>query len=162
VFVDYLIRPSVDALTTILHSYEHEASEWPQLYQQDSYFTTTYQLLGTGTNVTNFHIQDKFLCHIGHLCVPAKEHANMIWEAHYSQMAGHIGMEKTVVVLQKHFYWPKLRQDVSKYMRSCIACNCEASHQEARIIHPSPYSREALGIHLDGLHVYPFVHQERQ
>jgi hypothetical protein len=27
-----------------------------------------------------------------------------------------------VVVLQKHFYWPKLRQDVNKYIRSCTAC----------------------------------------
>jgi hypothetical protein len=27
-----------------------------------------------------------------------------------------------VVVLQKHFYWPKIQQDVSKYIRSCIVC----------------------------------------
>jgi hypothetical protein len=25
-------------------------------------------------------------------------------------------------VLQKHFYWPKIQQDVRKYIRSCIAC----------------------------------------
>jgi hypothetical protein len=45
----------------------------------------------------------------------------MIWEAHYNRVAGHFGVEKTVVVLHKHFYWPKLRQDVSKYIRSCTA-----------------------------------------
>jgi hypothetical protein len=112
----------MDALTTMLHSCGHEASEWPQLYQQDPDFTTTYQLLGTCTNVTDFHIQDGMLCHLGHLCVPASKHAKMIWEAHYSWMEGHFGMEKTVVILQKHFYWPKLRQDVNKYIRSCIAC----------------------------------------
>jgi hypothetical protein len=27
-----------------------------------------------------------------------------------------------MVVLQKHFYWPKLQQDVDKYIKSCIAC----------------------------------------
>jgi hypothetical protein len=27
-----------------------------------------------------------------------------------------------MVVLQKHFYWPKLLQDVSKYIRSWTAC----------------------------------------
>jgi hypothetical protein len=100
----------------------HEASEWPQLYQQDPDFTTTYQLLGTGTTVTDFHIQDGLLCHLGHLCVPTRERAKMIWEAHYSRVAGHFGIEKTVVVLQKHFYWPKLRQDVNKYIRSCTSC----------------------------------------
>jgi hypothetical protein len=39
------------ALTTVLHSRGHEASKWPQLYQQDPDFATTYQLLGTCTNV---------------------------------------------------------------------------------------------------------------
>jgi hypothetical protein len=46
----------------------------------------------------------------------------MIWEAHYSQMARHFGVEKTVVILHKHFYWPKLRQDINKYIISCTAC----------------------------------------
>jgi hypothetical protein len=119
---DCLSRPPVAALTTVLHSCGHEASEWPQLYQQDPDFATTYHLLGTGTTVTDFHIQDRLLCHLGHLCVPTSERANMIWESHYSRMAGHFGMEKTVVILQKHFYWPKLRQDVNKYIRSCTAC----------------------------------------
>jgi hypothetical protein len=31
-------------------------------------------------------------------------------------------IEKTVAVLQQHFYWSKLRQDVNKYIRSCTAC----------------------------------------
>jgi hypothetical protein len=33
-------------------------------------------------------------------------------------MAGHSGVEKTVFILQKHFYWPKLRQDVNKYIKN--------------------------------------------
>jgi hypothetical protein len=38
----------------------------------------------------------------------------------------------------------------------------QASHQEARLIHPSSYSREAMKIHLNGLHVWFFVHQARK
>jgi hypothetical protein len=56
--IDCLSRPPVAALTTVLHSCGHETSEWPQLYQQDPDFATTYHLLGTGTTVTDFHIQD--------------------------------------------------------------------------------------------------------
>jgi hypothetical protein len=97
----------VVAPTTVLHSYGNEASEWPQLYQQDPDFATTYHLLGTDVNVTNFDIHDRLLCHMGHLFVPERECANMIWEAHYSRMAGNFGVEKIVVILQKHFYWPK-------------------------------------------------------
>jgi hypothetical protein len=98
----------VAALTTVLHSCGHEAYEWPQLYQQYPDFATTYQLLGTGASLTDFNIQDRLLCHMGHLYVLASECANLIWESHYSQVVGHFGMEKTAVVLQKHFYWPKL------------------------------------------------------
>jgi hypothetical protein len=89
----------MDAITTILHSCGHEASEWPQLYQQDLDFTTTYHLLGTCTNVTNFHIQDRLLCHFGHLSVPTSEQENLIWEDHYSHVVGHFGMEKNVAIL---------------------------------------------------------------
>ena len=84
-------------------------------------FATTYQLVSAGTPVANFHLQDGLLCHLGHLCVPSSERAKMIWEAHYSWVAGHFGLDKTVAVLQKCFYWPKLRQDVNKYIRSCTS-----------------------------------------
>jgi hypothetical protein len=60
-------------------------------------------------NVTDFHIQDGLLFHMGHLCVPVSERAKMIWEAHYCRMAGHFGVDKIVVILQKHFYWPNIR-----------------------------------------------------
>jgi hypothetical protein len=46
----------------------------------------------------------------------------MIWESHYSRVAGHFKVEKTVAMLQKHFYSLKLRQEVIKYIRSCTAC----------------------------------------
>ncbi|KAH9314077.1 hypothetical protein KI387_022704, partial [Taxus chinensis] len=55
---------------------------------------------------------DNLLCHMGHICVPASEQQKMIWEAHFSKTAGHFGVDKTLAVLQKHFYWPNLKTDV--------------------------------------------------
>jgi hypothetical protein len=46
----------------------------------------------------------------------------MIWEAHYSQVVGHFGMETIVEVLKNYLYWKKLLQDVIKYIKPCIAC----------------------------------------
>jgi hypothetical protein len=92
----------------MLHSCGHEASEWPQLYQQDPEFVATYQLLDTSVTVTNFHIQDRLLFHLGHLSVPTSECEKMICEAHYSWVEGHFGVDKTMAILQKHFSWPKL------------------------------------------------------
>jgi hypothetical protein len=88
----------------------------------DPDFSTTYQVLGENSVVTNFHLQDGLLCRLGHLCIPSSERAKLIWEAHYSRVAGHFGIEKTMAVLQKHFYWLKLRQDVDKYIRSSTSC----------------------------------------
>jgi len=70
----------------VLHSYIHEASRWPQLYESDLDFATTYQKLGASMPVTEFYLQDKILCHLGHLCVPSSDQEKMIWEAHYSWM----------------------------------------------------------------------------
>jgi hypothetical protein len=75
-------------------------------------------MLGANSLVANFHLQDGLLYRWGHLCVPSSKHVKMIVEAHYSQVARHFHNEKTLEVLQKHLYWLKLRQDVSKYIRS--------------------------------------------
>jgi hypothetical protein len=74
-FVDFLSRPPVVALTTILNSCGHETSGWPQLYNSDSDFTATYQTLSVGKQVPEFHLQDALLCYLDHLCVPSSEHA---------------------------------------------------------------------------------------
>jgi len=106
----------------VLESCGHETSGLPYLYETDPNFSTTYQMLGTNSVVANFHLQDGLLCRMGHLCVPSSERVKLIWEANYSRVAEHFGVEKTVVVLQKHFYWPKLQKDVRKYIMSCTSC----------------------------------------
>jgi hypothetical protein len=108
-------------LTTMLESCGHETFRWPHLYEIDLDFSTTYQFLGAKSVVANFLLQDGLFCRLVHIYVPPRERVKLIWESHYSRVAGHFGIEKKVAVLQKHFYWPKLRQDVNKYIRSCTA-----------------------------------------
>ena len=119
---DCLSWPPVTTLTTVFNYCGHETSGWFQLYTNDPKFSTTYQAMSTCTLDANFHLQDGLLCHLDHLYVPSRECANLILESHYSQVAGHFGVYKMVVMLQKYFYWMKLQQDVSKYIRSCTAC----------------------------------------
>ena len=111
-----LSRPPIVAITIVFNYYGHETSDWPLLYRSDPEFNHTYQTLLEGNPVPKFHLQDVLLCHMGHLCVPSNEHAKMIWEAHYSQVAGHFGVEKIMPVLDNYFYCSKLRQDVGKYI----------------------------------------------
>jgi hypothetical protein len=120
--IDCLSRPPVAALITVLDSYVHETSRWSQLYEIDQDFATTYQMLGAKVVVDNFHLQDGLLCRLGHICVPSSEQVKIIWESHYSRVAGHFSIKNTMAMLQNHFYWSKLRQEVSKYIRSFTSC----------------------------------------
>jgi hypothetical protein len=36
---------------------------------------------------------------------------------------GHFGMKKIVDILAAHFFWPKMRCDVDRYMSRCMTCN---------------------------------------
>jgi hypothetical protein len=97
-------RPPVVELTTVLDSSDHETCRWPQLYETDRDFATTYQMLGAKAVVDNLHLQDELLCRLGHIYIPSSERAKLIWEAHYSRVEGHFGVEKIVAMLQKHLY----------------------------------------------------------
>ena len=83
----------------VLDSCGHETSRWPHLYETDPDFSTTYQMLGANSVVANFHLHNGLLCHLGHLYVPSSECVKLIWEAHYSRVERHFGIEKTVAVL---------------------------------------------------------------
>jgi hypothetical protein len=120
--VDCLNIPPVTTLTTVLDSCDHETSGWSQIYETDSDFTTTYQMLGTNVVVANFHLQDGLLFRLGHIYAPSSERAKLIWEAHYIRVEGHFDVENIVAMLQKHFYWMKLQQEVNKYTRSYTSC----------------------------------------
>jgi hypothetical protein len=71
---------SIVALTIIPNAYAHETSRWPQLYYNDHKFVVTCQTLGRCKNVPYFHLQDKVLCYVGHICVPSRKYENIIWE----------------------------------------------------------------------------------
>ncbi|CAL2266314.1 unnamed protein product [Prunus armeniaca] len=59
-----------------------------------------------------------------------------IHEAHTSKVAGHFGVEKTLLNLCRYVYWPKMHLDVSRYIRGCVLCNT------------SKPSNRKLGLHL--------------
>ncbi len=40
---------------------------------------------------------------------------------------GHFGIDKTLGILIDHFYWPKMKHDVSRYCASCSICKTTKS-----------------------------------
>ncbi|XP_070548324.1 uncharacterized protein [Ptychodera flava] len=58
-----------------------------------------------------------------HQVVVPKVYRNEILHlAHKVPMGGHLGINKTMDKILKHFFWPGMRKDVSEYCKSCHTC----------------------------------------
>ena len=53
-------------------------------------------------------------------------------------MAGDMGMEKTVELIDRNFYWPKIAKDIVDYIRSCedYQKNKAFQHKRHGTLHP--------------------------
>ena len=60
------------------------------------------------------------VCH--QIVVPSKFRFTILSLAHERPMAGHLGIKKTCARVLRHFYWPKLKQSVKLYCRTCHTC----------------------------------------
>ncbi|WVZ81827.1 hypothetical protein U9M48_029164 [Paspalum notatum var. saurae] len=67
------------------------------------------------------HSDHESLKHIKSQAKLNKRHAK--WEAHGDGLMGHFGVKKTTDVLAAHFFWPKLKRDVERYVARFTACN---------------------------------------
>ena len=46
----------------------------------------------------------------------------VLWECHDSPMAGHLGVDKTLELVSRTFFWPRLSSEVRGYVLSCVEC----------------------------------------
>ena len=69
----------------------------------------------------------------GRVCIPKDEEIRtlLISEAHDSPMAGHFGMDKTLELVQRYWYWRGLQRDVREYVKTCATCQ-RAKHATSK------------------------------
>ncbi|KAK3084422.1 hypothetical protein FSP39_016366 [Pinctada imbricata] len=70
------------------------------------------------------------------IVVPVAYRGDIMSLAHDTPMAGHLGVNKTYNRILSHFYWPKLRKDVSEFCKSCH--NCQMVGKPNQVIPPAP------------------------
>ncbi|MFN7739640.1 MAG: reverse transcriptase domain-containing protein, partial [Cyanobacteriota bacterium] len=56
------------------------------------------------------------------LCVPKKHRVQILKEFHDSPTGGHFGLEKTLSIIRRYFYWPNMKQSVNDYVTTCDLC----------------------------------------
>lgn len=62
--------------------------------------------------------------------IPKEDRAKIIHMCHDEPTAGHLGSFKTFSRVQNQFYWPKMRQDISKYVARCRVCQTTKSDNQ--------------------------------
>ena len=70
---------------------------------------------------------------------------NMILhEVHDSIIGGHVGMNKTLELVQRKYYWPKMYKYISTYINSCHKCQSNKSSNQSTsgLLQPLPIPAE--------------------
>jgi hypothetical protein len=92
-----------------------------ELYATDFDFKDAYENYREGRTWNQYVLHD---CRAIKLCVPASSvHLLFLQEAHGGGLMGHFGAKKTEDVLASHFFWPKMRCDVERYVSRCTSYN---------------------------------------
>ena len=66
---------------------------------------------------------DGFLLFDNLIYVPKNIRIRVLEIHHDSITAGHFGVNKTIELISRNFWWPKLHRDVKKFVKSCEICS---------------------------------------
>ena len=95
-----------------------------ELYDADLDFKDAFENCREGRTWQKFMLREGLLYRANKLCVPASSvRLLLLQEAHGGGLMGLFGVKKTEDVLFTHFYWPRMRRDVERYVSRCTTCN---------------------------------------
>ena len=81
----------------------------------------------------NITIEEGLLFYKDRLWVPTAELRKMVIEAdHDSKVAGHFGQDKTLELIRRNFFWPKMDEWIREWVTSCPECQRNKSPRHAR------------------------------
>lgn len=67
------------------------------------------------------------------LVVPEEDQLKVIQENHDLPEAGHLGFEKTLEKVKRHYNWPGMRRDIARYIRKCRVCQTTKPEQRPSV-----------------------------
>ena len=92
-------------------------------YAHDDDFKDVLLNCKEGKTWNKFVLTDGFIFRANKLCIPASSvRLLLLQEAHGGGLMGHFGVKKTEDILADHFFWPKMRRDVERFVARCTTC----------------------------------------
>ena len=73
----------------------------------------------------------------------------LVKEYHDSLWAGHPGIRHTFALLKSTYYWPRMRDEVKEYVRTCLVCQQDkvVQQQPGGLLNPLPMGKRLYGFH---------------
>ncbi|OMP01424.1 hypothetical protein CCACVL1_03095 [Corchorus capsularis] len=97
-------------------------AKWSEFIESFPY-VVRYKQACENSGFGKYYKHDGFLFKESRLCVHSCSLRILLMrESHEGGLMGHFGVDRTYDILHEHFFWPKMRHDVGKYIASCIVC----------------------------------------
>jgi len=64
--------------------------------------------------------------------IPEKLRLDILTRYHYKPAAGHLGIRRTLELISRNFWWPKMEEDAKSFILSCETCtrNKKSRHRQ--------------------------------
>ena len=98
------------------------------MYVEDGDFSKAYEVCtklegSFHSDFSEFIVPDGLLFKGSQLCIPkCCMQDNVIKEKHCGGLSGHFGLNKTLELIQRFYYWPKMQTDIRKFVEGCLVC----------------------------------------
>jgi len=106
---------------------------------QDEEYKALCKATVKGENISkDYSIDQDLLCWKGRVYAPKPTRKRIMKSEHDSKIAGHVGRDRTMELISRNFYWPKMEEDVREYCSNCDICQRTKSPRHAKhgLLHP--------------------------
>lgn len=95
-----------------------------ELAQQDQLANTVRLCQNNAPPDTNYSVKEGLLYWKGRLVLPNQSSLiqKVLWEYHSSPIGGHAGITRTMARVMAQFYWPKMKEDIKRFVQHCTIC----------------------------------------
>ena len=69
-----------------------------------------------------FKLKDNLIFYNNLVYIPEVLRLEILTKYHEKPAAGHLGIRRTLELITRNFWWPKIKEDVTKYVNSCQSC----------------------------------------
>ncbi|WVZ78207.1 hypothetical protein U9M48_025956 [Paspalum notatum var. saurae] len=120
---DNVIADALSRRYTMLSQLDHRIFGLESIkaqYAYDEDFKDVMLHCKEGRTWDKYVIHDGFVFRANRLCIPVGSvRLLLLQEVHGGGLMGHFGAKKTEAVLSTHFFWPKMRRDIERFVSRC-------------------------------------------